>query len=128
MKTNTFIAFVLVIVIGIACISCFSPPPAQPLLPPINTTLLDPNAVYPDIEPESLIGTKWVGADFVTRSREALDFIDDTTCILISRPNQYTVDYRVEGNRIYLGSTGEPYVLAGDILYVKGFPIYQKAQ
>ena len=71
---------------------------------------------------------KWVGADFVTRSREALEFLDETHCLSISRPYEHIVTYRVEGNRIYLGTAEEPYVLADDILYIKGFPIFAKAQ
>jgi hypothetical protein len=127
MKTSLFFSPFLIVILGISssCITTPAKPAAQAVVRPEAT-----QAPIVDIEPGSLVGTKWVGFSSITRSREALEFIDESTCIYISRPDHWTISYTTISNRIYLGENDErPFVLKGNILYdINGFPLYIKAE
>jgi len=79
------------------------------------------------IEAESLVGTKWVAWPEFIGGRIKMEFVDKTTCIYTSEPNQYPLTYSVsEGNLLLEGVDG-PFELRGDVLFNYGFPTFEKA-
>ena len=79
------------------------------------------------IEPESLIGTKWIGWSKFVGDRMMVEFIDEINCIYTSVPNKYSITYTIEGNKLFFGNMEDPFVLRGTILFSRGLPAFKKA-
>ena len=80
-----------------------------------------------DIEPETLIGTKWVGWGEMFCDRLKVEFVDKTNCIYTSESKKYTLTYTVTKGKIFLSYVEKPFELRGNILFNGIFPAFQKA-
>jgi len=78
------------------------------------------NSNAPSIQPDELIGTKWVSTMPFMGFSDTIEFINGETCVytLISGPRELT--YRIRGNSIIIGS--DQYFLEGNTFYYKGNP------
>jgi len=90
-----------------------------------NTLLSCASSTKTDvIEPNLLIGTKWVSTIPFMGFSNTIEFIDNENCIytLISGPKELT--YKIKGNSIIIGR--DQYILEGNTIYYKGNPHWVK--
>ena len=108
MKHKLFLSFLFVVTFGIT-LSCASSPPPSP------------------VEPESLIGTKWLPAS-PAPFRLALEIIDDKECYYTVGSTRYHTVYRIRGYVVELPALNTHYIIDGDYLYHKigGKPVFAK--
>ena len=79
------------------------------------------------IEPENLIGTRWVGWSKMFCGRLEVEFTDKTNCIYTSMPNKYPMTYTVTGGKLFFSDIKEPFELRGNMLFTGNLPVFQKA-
>jgi len=104
MKNRVFLVF-LVIITGLI-VSCASTPN------------------IPAIQPEELIGTKWISCISFMGFNDTIEFMDRENCVytLISGPLELT--YRIKGNSIIIGK--DQFFLEGNTFFYKGNPHWIK--
>ena len=83
---------------------------------------------YPTIEPESLIGTKWVGYITTVGSNEKLEFIDEKNCVYTVKGQARQTTYTVSGNKLFLGGREGHFEFVHEIFYFKGLPHFEKEE
>ena len=76
-------------------------------------------------EHEGLIGTKWLSV--VSNSKDTLEFVDKTFCSFINKGKEQYLRYTFKDNNIMIGNLFT-YVLKGDVIYLVGYPAYNKIQ
>jgi len=78
------------------------------------------------IQPEELIGTKWISSMSSLGFINDIEFIDRVNCVytLISGPQKFT--YKIEGNSIIL--LNNQYFLEGNTFFYKGYPHWVKQE
>lgn len=79
------------------------------------------------IEPETIIGTKWIGWSEFIGDRIMVEFLDKKNCIYTSKPNKYPMTYTVMGGQIYISHIDEPFELRGHVLFNNGLPTFEKS-
>ena len=79
------------------------------------------------IEPENLIGTKWVGLNKMFCGRLKVEFVDRTNCIYTSKPDKFPMTYTVTDGKIFISEIEEPFELKGNILFNGSLPVFKKA-
>ena len=84
------------------------------------------NSNTTDIQPDQLIGTKWVSTMPFMGFSNTIEFIDGENCVytLISGARELT--YRIKGNSIIIGR--DQYFLEGNTFYYKGNPHWVKQE
>jgi len=80
----------------------------------------------PSIQPEDLIGTKWVSPMSFAGFNNTLEFIDNENCIytLVSGPRE--LKYKISGNSIIIGR--DRYILQENTFYYNGNPHWVKQE
>ena len=79
------------------------------------------------IEPEKLIGTKWIGWSEFIGDQITVEFVDKRHCIYTSYHKKYPMTYTVMGTTMYISEIEEPFELSGQILFTNGIPAFEKA-
>ena len=79
------------------------------------------------IDPESIIGTKWVAWTEFIGDRIRMEFVDKTNCIYTSEQKKYPLKYTVAEGEIMVSNIDGSLELRGDILFNNGFPAFEKA-
>ena len=82
---------------------------------------------HSEIEPETLIGTKWIGIGIPAGDSEALEFLTERICMYTARPYDYPKSYTVSGNKVFLGGGEEPFELREATLFFMGNPAFKKS-
>jgi len=84
-------------------------------------------SVSVDVNPENLIGTKWIATGTISKEKDTIEFVNNTYCIYtsINRLEPYT--YRIRGNRILLGEHIS-YVIVDNILFLNGYPLFTREE
>ena len=86
-----------------------------------------PSLEKTDIEPESLIGTKWVAWPEFIGDRIKVEFVDKTNCIYTAEPNKYPLKYTITEGNLLLDNVDGPFELRGNVLFNYGFPTFERA-
>ena len=79
------------------------------------------------IDPESIIGTKWVAWPEFIGDRIKMEFVDKSICIYTSEPKEYPLTYTVMEGDILVSNIDGPLELRGEVLFNNGFPAFEKA-
>ena len=79
------------------------------------------------IEPDSLIGTKWVGWPDFIGDRIKVEFVDKINCIYTSSANKYPLTYAITEGNLLISEIEGPFELSGNVLFNAGFPTFEKA-
>ena len=78
------------------------------------------------IDPESIVGTKWIGWNEFVGDRIMMEFVDKTNCIYTSKPRKYQIKYTVTEGTIFLSHIGTPFELRGQLLFNSGLPAFER--
>ena len=79
------------------------------------------------IEPENIIGTKWIGWNKSIGDRMTIEFVDKKNCVYTLKPNKYPMTYTVTGDNIFISNIVGPLELMGNVLFINDIPILEKA-
>ena len=77
----------------------------------------------PDIDPATLVGTKWVTVLVFFGTRSTVEFIDETHLIYTLATGPREMTYKIKGNKIIV-NRGSTYELRGNIMYFRGNPYF----
>jgi len=110
MKKRVFLSFIIIIAGLIASCASTSAPASN----------------VPVIQPEDLIGTKWISSMSSLGFINDIEFIDRVNCVytLISGPQEST--YKIKGNSIIISNN--QYFLEGNTFFYKGYPYWVKKE
>ncbi|MCL2277683.1 MAG: hypothetical protein FWC21_07270 [Treponema sp.] len=90
----------------------------------METTILTRKDV---INPEQLVGTKWISLSNFFGDKMSFEFIDKTNCVYTSQPKKYPLTYKVQNNEIFISCLDEFFEVRGDRLFNKNLPAFKKA-
>jgi len=79
------------------------------------------------INPEQLIGTKWISLSYFFGDKMSFEFIDNTNCIYTSQPKKYSMTYKVLNDEIYISCLDGSFEIRGDKLFNNSLPAFRKA-
>ncbi|MCL2271201.1 MAG: hypothetical protein FWC19_00150 [Treponema sp.] len=79
------------------------------------------------IEPEKLIGTKWIAWSELVGERISMKFVDRINCIYTSQPNEYPMTYTVTGGDMFFSHIEGSFELRGNVLFNNDLPVFEKA-
>jgi len=84
-------------------------------------------SVSVDVNPDNLIGTKWIATGTISKEKDTIEFVDNTYCIYTSINRLEPFIYKIRGNRILLGEHVS-YVIIDNILFLNGYPLFTREE
>ena len=79
------------------------------------------------IEPEQLIGTKWISWSSSFADRISMEFIDKKNCVFTSQPNKFPLTYTVNGGDVFINNIEGAFELRGSVLFNNNLPVFKKS-
>jgi hypothetical protein len=77
------------------------------------------------VNPETLIGTKWISAEAALNDKNTLEIIDKAYCIYSSLTGFELNTYKIIGDEIFIGDSA-CYVINDNILFHNNTPLFIK--
>ncbi|MDR0502960.1 MAG: hypothetical protein LBH16_06520 [Treponema sp.] len=78
------------------------------------------------IEPEQLVGTKWITWKKLYGDKILVEFVDKTHCIFTSKPNKFPITYAVTNGDLFISNITGPFQLKGGVLFNNNLPVFEK--
>jgi len=79
------------------------------------------------INPDQLIGTKWISLSNFFGDKMSFEFVDRTNCIYTSQPRKYSMTYKVLNDEIFISCLDGSFEVRGDKLFNNNLPAFKKA-
>jgi len=79
------------------------------------------------VQPDQLIGTKWVSWSKQFADRISVEFIDGKNCIYTSQPRKFPLTYTVTDGEIFIKNIEGAFELRGNVLFNNDLPVFEKA-
>lgn len=79
------------------------------------------------INPDQLVGTKWIGWGEFVGNQMAIEFIDQKNCVYTSRSMKFPMTYTVSEGKIFISGISVSFELSGNVLFNNNIPAFEKA-
>jgi len=79
------------------------------------------------IDPEKLVGTKWIGWTDLFADKMSVEFVDKSNCIYTSKPKKFPLTYNVKKGKLYISHISGAFEQRGNILFINDYPVFEKA-
>ena len=78
------------------------------------------------IQPDQLIGTRWISWSKQFADRISMEFIDKKNCVYVSQPKKFPLTYTIMEGSVYISNIEGAFELRGNVLFNNDLPVFEK--